>query len=105
MFIDEWDMQQINNDRITLNRQKKIHLQYIWTFKWKDRCAHLAQLFRVLMQLFQDGQSLLLGAVLQNPLDYSAAIRVRGQHKDLQEYNNTMFMHKYYTRAAALWLH
>lgn len=49
-----------------------------------DRCAHLAQLFRVLMQLFQDGQSLLLGAVLQNPLNDSAAIRVCGKHKDLK---------------------
>lgn len=35
------------------------------------------------MQLFQDGQSLLLGAVLQNPLDNSAAIRVCGEHKHL----------------------
>lgn len=48
-----------------------------------DRCAHLAQLFRVLMQLFQDGQSLLLGAVLQNPLNNSAAIGVCGKHKHL----------------------
>ena len=48
-----------------------------------DRCAHLAQLFRVLMQLFQDGESLLLSAVLQNPLDHSAAVRVCGQHKHL----------------------
>lgn len=36
------------------------------------------------MQLFQDGQSLLLGAVLQNPLDDSAAIRVCGEHKHLK---------------------
>lgn len=36
------------------------------------------------MQLFQDGQSLLLGAVFQNPLDNSAAIRVRGEHKHLK---------------------
>lgn len=49
-----------------------------------DRCAHLAQLFRVLMQLFQDGESLLLGAVLQNPLDNSAAIGVCGKHEHLQ---------------------
>lgn len=37
------------------------------------------------MQLFQDGQRLLLGAVLQNPLDNSAAIRVCGKHKDLKK--------------------
>lgn len=50
-----------------------------------DRCAHLAQLFRVLMQLLQDRQSLLLGAVFQNPLDNSAAIGVCGKHKHLQK--------------------
>lgn len=48
-----------------------------------DGCAHLAQLFRVLVKLFQNGESLLLGAVLQNPLDYSAAIWMRGKHKHL----------------------
>lgn len=51
--------------------------------KLGDRCAHLAQLFRVLMQLFQNGESLLLGAVLQNPLDNSAAIGVCGKHEHL----------------------
>lgn len=51
-----------------------------------SRCAHLAQLFRVLMQLLQDGESLLLSAVLQNPLNNSAAVRMCGKHKHL--YNN-----------------
>lgn len=51
--------------------------------------AHLAQLFRVLMKLFQDGQGLLLGAVLQDPLDYSAAIRVCGKHKNLPKKTQT----------------
>lgn len=45
--------------------------------------AHLAQLLRVLVQLLQDGQRLLLGAVLQDPLDDSAAVRVCGEHKHL----------------------
>lgn len=52
--------------------------------KLRSGCAHLAQLFRVLMQLFQDGQSLLLSAVLQNPLDHSAPIRMGGKDKNLQ---------------------
>ena len=47
--------------------------------------AYLAQLLRVLVQLLQDGQGLLLGAVLQNALDHPAAIRVGGQHKNLEE--------------------
>lgn len=45
--------------------------------------AHLAQLLGVLVELLQDGQRLLLGAVLQDPLDDSAAVRVRGEHKHL----------------------
>lgn len=36
------------------------------------------------MQLFQDRQSLLLSAVLQNPLDNSAAIGMRGKYKHLE---------------------
>ena len=35
------------------------------------------------MQLLQDGQGLLLGAVLQNPLDHPAAVWVGGQHEYL----------------------
>lgn len=53
--------------------------------------AHLAQLLGVLVELFQDGQCLLLGAVLQDPLDDSAAIRVRGQHKHLPRGSKVTF--------------
>lgn len=88
MFKHGGDMQihktstHLNNDQSHLaNIKSVINLTKMKTTR--DRCAHLAQLFRVLMQLFQDGQSLLLGAVLQNPLDNSAAIRVCGQHKHL----------------------
>lgn len=38
------------------------HAEHSW--QDGDTCAHLAQLFRVLMQLLQDGEGLLLGAVL-----------------------------------------
>lgn len=51
----------------------------------ESRCAHLAQLFGVLMQLLQDGEGLLLSAVLQNPLDNSAAIRMCGKNKHLHD--------------------
>lgn len=50
--------------------------------------GHLAQLLRVLVQLLQDGQGLLLGAVLQDPLDHPAAVRVGGQHKHLPANHN-----------------
>ena len=55
--------------------------------------AYLAQLLRVLVQLLQEGKGLVLGAVLQDPLDHPAAIRVGGQHKHLGTGNTQQSHH------------
>lgn len=45
--------------------------------------SYLSQLLRVLVEFFQDGQSLLLGTVLQDTLDHPTAIWMSGQNKHL----------------------
>ena len=43
----------------------------------------LNQPLRVLVQLLQDRSRLLLGAVLQDPLDHATPVRMRGQSEHL----------------------
>ena len=47
--------------------------------------CYLHELLRVLMELLQDGQRLLWKAVLENALDDSAAVRMSGEGKHLQD--------------------